>query len=57
MPPSPDRHISPLRLALGHITGGVSAAYRREIESAPDPDAKRAEAAAHAAPWAAGARE
>ena len=26
-----------------HITGGVSAAYRREIESAPDPDAKRAE--------------
>lgn len=26
-----------------HITGGVSAAYRREIESAPDPLAKRAE--------------
>jgi acetyl-CoA carboxylase carboxyltransferase component len=26
-----------------HITGGVSAAYRREIEAAPDPDAKRAE--------------
>jgi acetyl-CoA carboxylase carboxyltransferase component len=26
-----------------HITGGVSAAYRREIESAPDPAAKRAE--------------
>jgi acetyl-CoA carboxylase carboxyltransferase component len=26
-----------------HIAGGVSAAYRREIESAPDPDAKRKE--------------
>jgi methylmalonyl-CoA decarboxylase subunit alpha len=26
-----------------HIAGGVSAAYRREIEAAPDPDAKRAE--------------
>jgi len=26
-----------------HITGGVSAAYRREIEAAPDPDAKRRE--------------
>ena len=26
-----------------HITGGVSAAYRREIEAAPDPDAKSAE--------------
>jgi acetyl-CoA carboxylase carboxyltransferase component len=26
-----------------HISGGVSAAYRREIEAAPDPDAKRAE--------------
>jgi acetyl-CoA carboxylase carboxyltransferase component len=26
-----------------HITGGVSAAYRREIEAAPDPDARRAE--------------
>lgn len=26
-----------------HITGGASAAYRREIESAPDPDAKREE--------------
>jgi acetyl-CoA carboxylase carboxyltransferase component len=26
-----------------HITGGVAAAYRREIESAPDPDAKRQE--------------
>jgi acetyl-CoA carboxylase carboxyltransferase component len=26
-----------------HITGGVSAAYRREIEAAPDPDAKRVE--------------
>jgi acetyl-CoA carboxylase carboxyltransferase component len=26
-----------------HIEGGASAAYRREIESAPDPDAKRAE--------------
>jgi acetyl-CoA carboxylase carboxyltransferase component len=26
-----------------HITGGVSAAYRREIEAAPDPGAKRAE--------------
>jgi acetyl-CoA carboxylase carboxyltransferase component len=26
-----------------HITGGVSAAYRREIEAAPDPDAKRQE--------------
>jgi len=26
-----------------HITGGVSAAYRREIEAAVDPDAKRAE--------------
>ena len=26
-----------------HIQGGASAAYRREIESAPDPDAKRAE--------------
>jgi acetyl-CoA carboxylase carboxyltransferase component len=26
-----------------HIEGGASAAYRREIESSPDPDAKRAE--------------
>ena len=26
-----------------HISGGVSAAYRREIEAAPDPAAKRAE--------------
>ena len=26
-----------------HITGGVSAAYRREIEAAADPDAKRRE--------------
>jgi len=26
-----------------HIEGGVAAAYRREIESAPDPDAKRQE--------------
>jgi acetyl-CoA carboxylase carboxyltransferase component len=26
-----------------HIAGGASAAYRREIESAPDPEAKRAE--------------
>ncbi len=26
-----------------HIEGGVSAAYRREIEAAPDPEAKRAE--------------
>lgn len=26
-----------------HIAGGTSAAYRREIESAPDPDAKREE--------------
>jgi acetyl-CoA carboxylase carboxyltransferase component len=26
-----------------HIQGGASAAYRREIEEAPDPDAKRAE--------------
>ncbi len=26
-----------------HISGGVSAAYRREIETAPDPAAKRAE--------------
>jgi acetyl-CoA carboxylase carboxyltransferase component len=26
-----------------HITGGVSAAYRREIEAAPDPEARRAE--------------
>lgn len=26
-----------------HITGGVSAAYRREIEAAPDPDTKRQE--------------
>ncbi len=26
-----------------HIAGGASAAYRREIESAPDPDAKRRE--------------
>jgi acetyl-CoA carboxylase carboxyltransferase component len=26
-----------------HIQGGVSAAYRREIEAAPDPQAKRAE--------------
>ena len=26
-----------------HISGGVSAAYRREIEAAPDPDAKRRE--------------
>lgn len=26
-----------------HISGGASAAYRREIESAPDPDAKRQE--------------
>lgn len=26
-----------------HITGGVSAAYRREIEAAPDPKAKRQE--------------
>ncbi len=26
-----------------HIEGGVAAAYRREIESAPDPDARRAE--------------
>jgi methylmalonyl-CoA decarboxylase subunit alpha len=26
-----------------HIAGGASAAYRREIESAPDPDAKRTE--------------
>ena len=26
-----------------HITGGVSAAYRREIDAAPDPDAHRAE--------------
>ena len=26
-----------------HIEGGVSAAYRREIEAAPDPDARRRE--------------
>ena len=26
-----------------HIAGGASAAYRREIESAPDPEAKRRE--------------
>jgi acetyl-CoA carboxylase carboxyltransferase component len=26
-----------------HISGGASAAYRREIEAAPDPDAKRRE--------------
>jgi acetyl-CoA carboxylase carboxyltransferase component len=26
-----------------HISGGTSAAYRREIDSAPDPEAKRAE--------------
>jgi len=26
-----------------HTQGGASAAYRREIESAPDPEAKRAE--------------
>ena len=26
-----------------HIAGGAAAAYRREIESAPDPDARRAE--------------
>jgi acetyl-CoA carboxylase carboxyltransferase component len=26
-----------------HIEGGTSAAYRREIESAPDPEAKRQE--------------
>ena len=26
-----------------HISGGVAAAYRREIEAAPDPDAKRLE--------------
>jgi len=26
-----------------HISGGVSAAYRREIEAAPDPDARRLE--------------
>jgi hypothetical protein len=26
-----------------HIVGGASAAYRREIESAPDPEAKREE--------------
>ncbi len=26
-----------------HIEGGAFAAYRREIESAPDPEAKRAE--------------
>jgi acetyl-CoA carboxylase carboxyltransferase component len=26
-----------------HIEGGVTAAYRREIDAAPDPDAKRAE--------------
>jgi len=26
-----------------HISGGASAAYRREIEDAPDPEAKRAE--------------
>ena len=26
-----------------HISGGVSAAYRREIDEADDPDAKRAE--------------
>jgi len=26
-----------------HIQGGASAAYRREIESAPDPEAKRTE--------------
>ena len=26
-----------------HILGGVAAAYRREIESAPDPAAKKAE--------------
>ena len=26
-----------------HIAGGASAAYRREIEAAPDPDAKRQE--------------
>jgi acetyl-CoA carboxylase carboxyltransferase component len=26
-----------------HIAGGTSAAYRREIDSSPDPDAKRAE--------------
>lgn len=26
-----------------HIEGGVSAAYRREIDAAPDPEAKRAE--------------
>ncbi|HEY5644466.1 MAG TPA: hypothetical protein VIS76_00865, partial [Pseudomonadales bacterium] len=26
-----------------HIAGGASAAYRREIESSPDPEAKRVE--------------
>ena len=26
-----------------HISGGASAAYRREIENAPNPDAKRRE--------------
>ena len=26
-----------------HIAGGAAAAYRREIESAPDPEAKRVE--------------
>jgi acetyl-CoA carboxylase carboxyltransferase component len=26
-----------------HISGGASAAYRREIESAPDPEARREE--------------
>ena len=26
-----------------HIAGGTSAAYRREIENAPDPEAKRRE--------------
>ena len=26
-----------------HIAGGASAAYRREIESAPDPEARRKE--------------
>jgi len=29
------------------IEGGVAAAYRREIEAAPDPEARRAELEAH----------
>jgi acetyl-CoA carboxylase carboxyltransferase component len=35
-----------------HIQGGTSAAYRREIESAPDPEAKRAEIEARLAAMA-----